>query len=162
MLQPGSPPIYPAPGDHSSIGTGGTISGTGAYLKDRSLDAVKVIGADPVGSVYSGGEPGEIIVDGVGNTWDRADWPTTFNPHIVDEFIRIPNDLVYSTVHRLATEEGRILGPSSGLAVAAALQTALSAPAGSTIVAIAPDAGINYLTKAPLRGCGLVHGAELQ
>ncbi|MFC9772480.1 MULTISPECIES: PLP-dependent cysteine synthase family protein [unclassified Pseudarthrobacter] len=132
----------------ASIGTGGTISGTGAYLKDRSLGTVKVLGADPAGSVYSGGEPGEIIVDGVGNTWGRAEWPTTFNSHIVDEFIRVPNDLVYSTVHRLATEEGLILGPSSGLAIAAALQTAQSAPAGSTIVAIAPDAGTNYLSKA--------------
>lgn len=132
----------------AGIGTGGTISGTGAFLKDRSLNTVKVIGADPVGSVYSGGEPGDIIVDGVGNSWGEAHWPTTFDSHIVDEFIRIPNDLVYSTVHRLATEEGLILGPSSGLALAAAIQAAESAPPGSTIVAIAPDAGTNYLSKA--------------
>nr|WP_237563526.1 cysteine synthase family protein [Arthrobacter sp. H-02-3] len=132
----------------ASIGTGGTISGTGRFLKDRSRGSVNVIGADPAGSVYSGGEPGEILVDGVGNTWGRPDWPAAFDPEVVDHFVRISNDGVYSTVHRLAEEEGLILGPSSGLAVAAALEAARSAPAGSTIVAIAPDAGTNYLSKA--------------
>ncbi len=66
----------------------------------------------------------------------------------MDRFLRIPNDEVYTTAHRLLNEEGLSLGPSSGLAVAAALRVARAAPHGSVVVAIAPDAGSNYLSKA--------------
>jgi cysteine synthase len=107
-----------------------------------------VVGADPYGSAYSGGHPGEILVDGVGNSWPQAEWPKIFDRSIVDRFLRIPNDEVYTTVHRLLDEEGLALGPSSGLAVAAALRVARAAPHGSVVVAIAPDAGTNYLSKA--------------
>ncbi|WCI08018.1 cysteine synthase family protein [Arthrobacter sp. OVS8] len=132
----------------AGVGTGGTISGTGRFLKERSAGQVEVIAADPFGSVYSGGHAGPILVDGVGNTWPEADWPKVFDRSAVDRFLRIPNDEVYTTAHRLLDEEGLSLGPSSGLAVAAALRVALAAPHGSVVVAIAPDAGSNYLSKA--------------
>ena len=122
----------------AGVGTGGTISGTGRYLKERSAGHVEVIAADPFGSVYSGGHAGPILVDGVGNTWPEADWPKVFDRSSVDRFLRIPNDEVYTMAHRLLDEEGLSLGPSSGLAVAAALRVALAAPHGSVVVAIAP------------------------
>ncbi|MFJ4268545.1 PLP-dependent cysteine synthase family protein [Paenarthrobacter nicotinovorans] len=137
----------------AGIGTGGTISGNGRYLKEQVAAAwpgahLEVVGADPYGSAYSGGHPGEILVDGVGNSWPQAEWPKIFDRSIVDRFLRIPNDEVYSTVHRLLDEEGLALGPSSGLAVAAAVRVARAAPHGSVVVAIAPDAGTNYMSKA--------------
>lgn len=137
----------------AGIGTGGTISGNGRYLKERVAKErpgghVEVVGADPYGSAYSGGHPGEILVDGVGNSWPAAEWPKIFDRSIVDRFLRIPNDEVYTVVHRLLDEEGLSLGPSSGLTVAAALRVARAAPHGSVVVAIAPDAGTNYLSKA--------------
>ncbi|MFJ4027928.1 PLP-dependent cysteine synthase family protein [Paenarthrobacter sp. NPDC089989] len=137
----------------AGIGTGGTISGNGRYLKEqvarfRPGGHVEVVGADPYGSAYSGGHPGEILVDGVGNSWPQSEWPKAFDRSIVDRFLRIPNDEVYTVVHRLLDEEGLSLGPSSGLTVAAALRVARAAPRGSVVVAIAPDAGTNYLSKA--------------
>ncbi|MBT2512262.1 cysteine synthase family protein [Arthrobacter sp. ISL-30] len=137
----------------AGIGTGGTISGNGRYLKEqvareRPGGHLEVVGADPSGSVYSGGHPGEILVDGVGNNWPEEYWPRIFDRSVVDRFLRIPNDEAYTSVHRLLNEEGLALGPSSGLAVAAAIRVALAAPHGSVVVAIAPDAGTNYLSKA--------------
>lgn len=132
----------------ASIGTGGTISGAGRFLKEASGGAVRVIGANPTGSTYAGGTDGPILVDGVGTRWPRDWWPTTFNTGILDDIHTIGNQRVYDTVHALAREESLLLGPSSGLAVAAALRVARSARAGSTIVVVAPDGGINYLTKA--------------
>lgn len=137
----------------AGIGTGGTISGNGRFLKERVAASragghLEVVGADPYGSAYSGGHPGEILVDGVGNSWPEAEWPKAFDRAIVDRFLRIPNDEVYTTVHRLLDEEGLALGPSSGLAVATAVRVARAAPHGSLVVAIAPDAGTNYLSKA--------------
>jgi cystathionine beta-synthase/cysteine synthase A len=132
----------------AAIGTGGTVSGTGRYLKDVSGGTVRVIGANPVGSTYDGGPAGSIRIDGVGTAWPRDYWPETFDHAVVDEVLTVDDREVYETVHRLAAEEALLLGPSSGLAVAVALRTARAAPAGSVIVAIAPDGGINYLTKA--------------
>ncbi|WP_025158544.1 PLP-dependent cysteine synthase family protein [Leifsonia aquatica] len=132
----------------ASIGTGGTVSGTGRFLKDVTGGAVRVHGANPVGSTYGGGPSGRILVDGVGTAWPREFWPETFDHAVVDEVHTIDDAEVYRTVRRLAAEEALLLGPSSGLAVATALRVAERAPAGSVVVAIAPDGGINYLTKA--------------
>lgn len=132
----------------AAIGTGGTVSGTGRYLKEATRGAVRVIGANPVGSTYGGGEAGRILVDGVGTAWPRDFWPETFDPAVVDEVRTIADAEVYRTVRRLAAEEALLLGPSSGLAIAAALRVAREARPGSVVVAIAPDGGINYLTKA--------------
>ena len=132
----------------ASIGTGGTISGTGNFLKDASEGRVRVIGVDPVGSTYSGSDAGTIVVDGVGTRWPTTNWPSTFDATIADEVRVVDDRTVYDTVRALALEEALLLGPSSGLAVAAALEVAATAEVGSIIVVIAPDAGNNYLTKA--------------
>jgi cystathionine beta-synthase/cysteine synthase A len=132
----------------ASIGTGGTVSGAGRFLKDVSAGAVRVIGANPAGSTYGGDASGSILVDGVGTSWPRAFWPTTFDHTLVDDIRTVDDETVYRTVHALAAEEALLLGPSSGLAVAVALETARKAAPGSVVLAIAPDGGINYLTKA--------------
>ena len=111
----------------ASIGTGGTVSGAGRFLKDVSAGEVRVIGANPVGSTYGGGAPGRIIVDGVGTAWPREFWPDDLRPTILDEVRTIDDREVYATIRRLATEEALLLGPSSGLAVAVALQVAREA-----------------------------------
>jgi cystathionine beta-synthase/cysteine synthase A len=132
----------------ASIGTGGTISGTGRYLKEASGGAVRVIGANPAGSTYGGDVPGRILVDGVGSAWPRSFWPATFDPEVLDEIHTIPDTEVYRTLRRLAAQEALLLGPSSALAVATALHVARNAPDGSVVAVIAPDGGTNYLTKA--------------
>ncbi|GAA4144844.1 PLP-dependent cysteine synthase family protein [Leifsonia shinshuensis] len=132
----------------AAIGTGGTVSGTGRYLKEVSGGAVEVHGANPAGSTYDGGAAGRILVDGVGTAWPREFWPQTFDPEVVDEVHTVEDGVVYRTLRRLAAEEALLLGPSSALAVATALRVAREARPGSVIVAIAPDGGTNYLTKA--------------
>lgn len=132
----------------AGIGTGGTVSGTGRYLKEISRGAVRVIGADPHGSGYSGNTPGTINVEGVGSTWPQENWPNNFDSAIVDEFHQPSDQRVYETLHALSRQEGLLLGPSSGLSISVALEIARNAPAGSTVVVVAPDNGTNYLTKA--------------
>jgi cystathionine beta-synthase/cysteine synthase A len=132
----------------AGIGTGGTITGAGRFLKDASEGRVRVIGADPVGSTYSGSESSTIVVDGVGTRWPQSNWPGIFDKGVTDEIRVIPDTRVYETVRRLALMEGLLLGPSSGLAIATALDVAASAETGDVVVVIAPDGGNNYLTKA--------------
>ncbi|MCU1635428.1 MAG: cbs2 [Cryobacterium sp.] len=132
----------------ASIGTGGSVSGAGRFLKEASAGAVRVIGANPSGSTYAGEPDGPILVDGVGTRWQRDWWPHTFDRNILDEVHTLGNSPVYEMVHSLAREESLLLGPSSGLAVAVALDVARSAPPGSVVVVISPDTGLNYLTKA--------------
>jgi cysteine synthase len=132
----------------AGIGTGGTVTGTGRFLKGISDGEVRVIGANPVGSTYGGDDPGTIIVDGVGTRWPESNWPSIFDKGVTDDILTIADTEVYDTVRRLAEEESLLLGPSSGLAVAAALEVARTAAAGSVIVVIAPDGGGNYLSKA--------------
>ncbi|MCU1551257.1 MAG: cysteine synthase [Glaciihabitans sp.] len=132
----------------AGIGTGGTISGAGRYLKDVSDGRVRVIGADPVGSTYSGSPASTIVVDGVGTRWPQSNWPGIFDPGVTDDIRVIPDERVYDTVRRLAMDEALLLGPSSGLAIATALDVAAEADPGSIVVVIAPDGGNNYLTKA--------------
>ncbi len=132
----------------ASIGTGGTISGTARFLKEASAGQVQVIGADPEGSTYSGLPPGAIVVDGVGSRWTPDLWPSTYSPELVDRLVTVDNTRVYRTVRELAHREGLLVGPSAGLTVAAALDVAGDAPPHAVVVAIAPDRGANYLTKA--------------
>jgi cystathionine beta-synthase len=132
----------------AGIGTGGTITGTGRYLKEVSNGAVKVIGADPEGSVYSGGSGRPYLVEGVGEDI----WPATYDPSVCDEIIAVSDADSFNMTRRLAREEALLAGGSSGLAVAAALRVAAALPAdqgepGAVIVVLLPDSGRGYLSK---------------
>src|SRR3984957_2476282 len=127
----------------TGIGTGGTISGTGRYLKEASGGKVRIIGADPEGSVYSGGTGRPYLVEGVGEDI----WPATFDRNIADEVIAISDADSFAMTRRLAREEGLLVGGSAGLAVAAALRVAAAAGPDDVIVVILPDGGRGYLSK---------------
>jgi cystathionine beta-synthase len=127
----------------AGIGTGGTISGTGRYLKEVSDGRVKIIGADPEGSVYSGGSGRPYLVEGVGEDI----WPDTFDRQIADEVIAISDADSFTMTRRLAREEGLLVGGSSGLAVAAALRVSAAAEPDDVIVVLLPDGGRGYLSK---------------
>lgn len=125
------------------VGTGGTISGTGRFLKETSDGAVRVIGADPEGSVYSGGTGRPYLVEGVGEDF----WPGAYDPSVVDEVIAISDAESFHVTRRLAREEGILVGGSSGMAVAAALRAAKDLTADDIVVVILPDGGRGYLAK---------------
>jgi cystathionine beta-synthase len=127
----------------AGIGTGGTISGAGRYLKEVSGGRVQVIGADPEGSVYSGGTGRPYLVEGVGEDI----WPETYDKSICDRIIAINDAESFRMTRRLAREEALLVGGSSGLAVAAALRAARDAGPGDVIVVLLPDGGRGYLSK---------------
>jgi cystathionine beta-synthase len=127
----------------AGVGTGGTISGTGRYLKEASNGKVKVIGADPEGSVYSGGSGRPYLVEGVGEDF----WPTAYDPTVADEIIAVSDKDSFEMTRRMAREEGLLIGGSCGMAVVAALRVAAKAEPGSLIVVLLPDSGRGYLSK---------------
>ena len=127
----------------AGIGTGGTISGAGRYLKEVSSGQVHVIGADPEGSVYSGGTGRPYLVEGVGEDI----WPETYDKSICDRVIAISDAESFRMTRRLAREEALLVGGSSGLAVAAALRVASEAERDDVIVVLLPDGGRGYLAK---------------
>jgi cystathionine beta-synthase len=127
----------------AGIGTGGTISGAGRYLKDVSGGRVRVIGADPEGSVYSGGSGRPYLVEGVGEDI----WPQTYDRAVCDEVIAITDAESFLMTRRLAREEALLVGGSSGLAVAVALRVAQNAGPEDVIVVLLPDGGRGYLSK---------------
>ena len=128
----------------AGIGTGGTISGAGRYLKDKSGGRVQVIGADPEGSVYSGGSGRPYLVEGVGEDI----WPETYDKTICDQVIAVSDAQSFLMTRRLAREEGILSGGSTGLNVALALDIAreLDDPQ-ALIVTILCDTGERYLSK---------------
>ncbi|RDI30939.1 cystathionine beta-synthase [Lentzea flaviverrucosa] len=127
----------------AGVGTGGTISGTGRYLKEISDGAVKVIGADPEGSVYSGGTGRPYLVEGVGEDF----WPEAYDKTICDQIVEVSDADSFDTTRRLAREEGLLVGGSCGMAAAAALRIAKDLPEDAVVVVILPDGGRGYLSK---------------
>ncbi|MPZ87795.1 MAG: cystathionine beta-synthase [Nitriliruptorales bacterium] len=126
----------------AGVGTGGTISGAGRFLKERNPD-VAVVGADPEGSLFSGDEVRPYLVEGVGEDFI----PGTFDPAVVDRYVRVGDGDSFRTTRRLAREEGLLLGGSCGLAAWAALEVAAEYPPEAVIVVLLPDTGRNYLSK---------------
>ena len=127
----------------AGVGTGGTISGTGRYLKEASNSSVKIIGADPEGSVYSGGSGRPYLVEGVGEDF----WPTAYDPGIADEIVAVSDRDSFEMTRRMAREDGLLVGGSCGMAVVAALRIAAKAEPGSLVVVLLPDSGRGYLSK---------------
>ncbi|MEU3620859.1 cystathionine beta-synthase [Amycolatopsis coloradensis] len=127
----------------AGVGTGGTISGTGKYLKEVSDGRVQVIGADPEGSVYSGGSGRPYLVEGVGEDF----WPETYDRSVADQIIPISDAHSFDITRRLALEEGLLVGGSCGMAVAAALKLAEGLGPDDVVVVLLPDGGRGYLTK---------------
>lgn len=141
----------------AGVGTGGTITGAGRFLKDASAarpgalgGPVQVVGVDPAGSVYSGGDGRPYLVEGVGEDF----WPGAYDPSVTDRVVAVSDAEAFAMTRRLAREEALLLGGSSGMAVAGALRVAAElelrdpvAAASAVIVVIAPDGGRGYLSK---------------
>ena len=127
----------------TGVGTGGTISGVGRYLKEQN-PAIEVIGADPYGSIYSSSEVKPYLIEGVGEDF----WPETLDRSIVDRYVTVTDKEAFLMTRRLAETEGILAGGSSGMAVHAALEVAreIDDP-GAMIVVILPDGGRSYLSK---------------
>jgi cystathionine beta-synthase len=126
----------------AGVGTGGTISGVARYLKEQNPD-IKIVGADPEGSVLSGDKPHPWKVEGIGEDFV----PKTFNSQLVDDWVRVTDSESFHTARALARREGILAGGSSGTAVAAALRYARRLTGEHLVVALLADTGRNYLSK---------------
>ncbi|MGW3178605.1 pyridoxal-phosphate dependent enzyme [Kitasatospora sp. NPDC001119] len=135
----------------AGVGTGGTITGTGGYLKETSGGAVTVVGADPESSTYGGGDGSPWYVESIGHylhpdtVEDRM--PQALRTELIDSYERIPDREALLAARRLSREEGLLAGPSSGAAVAAALRVARRLGPDDLVVVVLPDSGRSYLSK---------------
>ncbi|MGH9117677.1 MAG: cystathionine beta-synthase [Acidimicrobiales bacterium] len=126
----------------AGIGTGGTITGVARYLKTRNPN-VRIVGADPAGSVYSGGSGRPYLVEGIGEDF----WPSTYDPSLVDVVVPISDEESFITARRVTHEQGIFIGGSGGTAVAAALHVARDAGPADLVVVLIPDRGSGYLSR---------------
>jgi cystathionine beta-synthase len=126
----------------AGVGTGGTVSGVAKYLKERNPD-IKIVGADPEGSVLSGSAPRPWKVEGIGEDFV----PKTFNSQLVDDWVRVSDTESFFIARSLARREGMLLGGSTGTNVAAALRYARRLTGDQLVVTVGCDTGRNYLSK---------------
>jgi cystathionine beta-synthase len=137
----------------AGVGTGGTISGVGRFLKEQNPD-VTIVGADPEGSLYSGDEPRPYLVEGIGEDF----WPGTFDPEVVDRYVKVSDRDSFLTARAVTRQEGILVGGSCGSAVFAALMVARELDASKTVVVLLPDTGRQYLSKVYSDSWMLQHG----
>ncbi|UGS33910.1 cystathionine beta-synthase [Capillimicrobium parvum] len=138
----------------AGVGTGGTITGCARHLREQNPDVV-VIGADPVGSIFSSEVVKPYLVEGVGEDF----WPQTFDPAVVDRYVTVSDRDAFLMTRKLARTEGLLVGGSGGLAVHAAVVVAreLDDP-GALVVVVLPDGGRSYLSKVFNDGWMAQHG----
>jgi cystathionine beta-synthase len=127
----------------AGVGTGGTITGTGRFLKEASEGRVTVVGADPEGSVYSGGDGRPYLVEGVGEDF----WPAAYDRSVPDRIEAVSDRDSFLMTRRLAREEGLLVGGSCGMAVVAALRVARECDPSALVVVLLPDSGRGYISK---------------
>jgi cystathionine beta-synthase len=137
----------------AGVGTGGTISGVGRYLKEQNPH-VQVVGADPEGSVYSGDEPRPYLVEGIGEDF----WPATFDPSVVDRYVKVSDRDSFAAARAVTRQEGILVGGSAGTAVFAALHVARELDEDKLVVVLLPDTGRGYLSKIYSDSWMLQHG----
>jgi cystathionine beta-synthase len=124
------------------VGTGGTVTGVGRYLKERN-PRLQIVAADPEGSIYSGDDVRPYLIEGVGEDF----WPTTFDPSVVDRWIPVSDRDAFNAARQLARMEGILVGGSAGMALHAALEVARGLDPMRTVLTIFPDGGRSYLSK---------------
>ncbi len=127
----------------AGMGTCGTITGVGRYLKEQNQE-IRIVGADPEGSIFS--DPNSVhtyAVEGVGEDF----YPGNYDPEVVDEVIQVNDRESFLMTRRLMTEEGLFVGGSCGLAVVAAVRAAKDLPEEAVVVVLLPDTGRNYVSK---------------
>ena len=127
----------------AGMGTCGTITGVGRYLKEQSPE-VRIVGADPEGSIFS--DPDDVhtyAVEGVGEDF----YPGNYDPEVVDQIIQVTDRESFLMTRRLMTDEGLFVGGSCGMAVVAAVRAAKDLPENAVMVVLLPDTGRNYVSK---------------
>jgi cystathionine beta-synthase len=145
----------------AGVGTGGTITGVGRYLKEQD-PRVQVVGVDTEGSVYTGDDPRPYLVEGIGEDF----WPGTFDPAIVDRWVRVSDRDAFLTARAVTRREGILIGGSGGAAVHGALEVARGIPdPEAVVVVLLPDSGRQYLSKIYsdtwMREYGFLEGPEV-